>query len=87
LQVLRGWLSALPEKFEDQGYDVEQMIDDLEDELSGLEYEVEEYLAEQETGVEVPAWDLSRRQRARAGSVTNGSEVPDYDPNRSGSVT
>jgi hypothetical protein len=88
LQALRGWLAALPEQFEDRGYEVDSMLDDLEDELSGLEYEVAEYLDEQEeAGAEVPAWDLSRRVARRAGSVTNGSDVAEDDPNRSGSVT
>jgi hypothetical protein len=98
LQALRDWLSALPEQFEDRGYEVDSLLDDVEAELSGLEYDVEEYLDEQEdagAGAGEPAasrpgdlaYDLRRSRRRRAGSVTNGSDASDYDPNRSGSVT
>jgi hypothetical protein len=96
LQALRDWLSALPEgDLWDRGCEVDQLLDEVETELSELEFELDDYLDEQVDEAEQPAashpgdlaYDLRRRVARRAGSVTNGSDVPDYDPNRSGSVT
>jgi hypothetical protein len=96
LQALRDWLSALPEgDLWDRGCEVDLMLDDVETELSELEFDLDDYLDEQADEVEQPAatrpgdlaYDLRRRVRGSAGSVTNGSDASDYDPNRSGSVT